>query len=757
MRHGWLHARCLLPLLLTLAGHALAQPAPAAQEAGDARVREAREVGEPDEAQMTKLARETLARWQDPDPARELGMRFRLQLVAGQPAEALASLQALRVLRPSAADDAPLFLQHELHARALLAQRQAQPAQQDYASTWHAAFVEQFAALSDRAAWRAAFAFGTSLARLRAERDAALARSAGRTELPLPEAIELLRAWQVHQAYAAFQPLFAQALRADDMRRYQVERERLVPTRDGAHLSTLVLRPRGGQALTTLYTHTIYAQEDWAWDDARRAAAHGYAGVVSFTRGKGASRDRIVPFRHEGPDAAAVIDWIAAQPWSDGRVGMYGGSYSGFTAWAAAKQRPKALKAIAASATAAPGIDVPMEGNVFLNFMFPWPHYVATHRGLDELQYGDAERWSRLNRHWYASGRAYRALPAIDGHANPWWDEWLRHPAYDTYWQRLIPQGAEFAGLDLPVFATTGYFDGAQIGALHYFREHLRARPDANHRLLVGPFGHLAMQTGVAPVVSGHSTDPSARIDLQVLRLAWFDHVLRGAPLPPLLAGRINWQVMGANRWRHADSLEAMPSTRRRVHLVPGRLSDTAQPGVHSLQTVDFRDRRDAAWTAPEGAVLQALPAQAGLVFESDVLGAPLELAGALAGELHLRVNRRDVDLALSVFERNAQGEYLELAWWLQRASHAEDRRQRRLLVPGAVHRIALRDTRLLGRRMAAGSRLVVTLGAVKQPDRQLNLGSGKDPADETLRDAGQPLRLRILGSSFLDLPVRAE
>ena len=69
--------------------------------------------------------------------------------------------------------------------------------------------------------------------------------------------------------------------------------------------------------------------------------------------------------------------------------------------------------------------------------------------------------------------------------------------------------------------------------------------------------------------------------------------------------------------------------------------------------------------------------------------------------------------------------------------------------------RVRIADTRLLGRRLAAGSRLVVTLGIVKQPDRQLNLGSGKPPADETLADAGQPLEIRWFGSSHSVFPIR--
>ena len=98
---------------------------------------------------------------------------------------------------------------------------------------------------------------------------------------------------------------------------------------------------------------------------------------------------------------------------------------------------------------------------------------------------------------------------------------------------------------------------------------------------------------------------------------------------------------------------------------------------------------------------------------------------------------------------------YFELAYWLQRASYNADRRQRQLLQPRATQRLVVKDTRLLGRKLAAGSRIVVTLGVVKQPDRQLNLGSGKQPSDETIADAGEPLEIRWRGSSYLDFPMR--
>jgi predicted acyl esterase len=153
--------------------------------------------------------------------------------------------------------------------------------------------------------------------------------------------------------------------------------------------------------------------------------------------------------------------------------------------------------------------------------------------------------------------------------------------------------------------------------------------------------------------------------------------------------------------------------------------------------------------------VTDGLDPHLGLVFASAPFATGIELAGSLGGVLDFTVNTRDVDVALGVYERNDKGQYLALAWWLQRASHAGDRRQRRLLQPNAPQRLVVRDTRLLGRRLAPGSQLVVTLGVVKEPGRQLDLGSGKEPSEETIEDAGDPLEIRWHGSSCLDFGIR--
>jgi putative CocE/NonD family hydrolase len=702
---------------------------------------------------MQALAAQLLAEAEANGQPHAADPRFRLELLAGRPAAALASIRELRA-RPGAS--AQLFTQYELYAQALAAP-------EGFEAGFTQALARRLAELSNVQALDLAYVFGTSVPRLRAELAQRLERHQGQTQLSREAALPLLRAYLVAEAYGRMQAYTPALLAADDARRYQIDAELDLPGADGVPISALLVRPRQAAApLTSLLQFTIYAEPEQGLTDAKKMAARGYASMVAYTRGKGRSPGPVTPYEHDGADARAVIEWLAAQPWSDGRVGMYGGSYNTFAQWAAAKHKPAALKALATSASTAPGIDVPMEGNVFMNFLYPWVGFVNGNNSLDYRHYGDSARWARLDRNWYRSGRAYRELDRIDGQPNPLHRRWLDHPSYDAYWQRLIPYQQEFAAIDIRVLAVTGYFDGAQVGALYYFEQHLRHRPDAEHRLLIGPYAHFAMQSGPSPRESGYSLDPVAMVDLQALRLQWFDHVFKGGPRPALLKDRVNYQVMGANTWKHAPSLEAMRPGLQRFHLAAG------EGNVHRLATeapkvsaaalslrVDFKDRSDADLELPPDRLSPRLVTRHALHFASAPLPHGGELSGLFAGRLHFSVNKADVDLAITLYEQLPSGESFELSSWMRRASHAKDRSRRELLKPGRPTQLDFRAERLVSRQLAPGSRLLLTLGVLKQPDLQINYGSGKDVSDETLpTDAGAPLQLRLLRGSWVELPL---
>lgn len=720
------------------------------------------------DAAMPILARQVLSDYRDEDRARYLNNRFRLQLVAGQYAEAERSLVEIRTTAPSTGPVPvrPNLIQYELYARAKALQTRDGTS---FEKAFQRAFTDVIGAMDDPAsalAMRVLNLDPTEGAQERRAVEDALAAQKGKTAIERDPALGLLRVYQIEQVYRDLRPLLPGLVAQDDRRRYTVQRDIAVRTPEGATVCALVVRQRGASVkLPTLLNFTIYANPVTLLNEARRSAAHGYVGVGGTSRGKACSPDKPAPYEYDGRDAAALIDWIAAQPWSDGRVGMYGGSYEGFTQWATAKHRPKALKALMPSVTGAPGIDVPMEGGIAYGFQYYWPFYVTNNRSVDNAPMEDYARWQRMQREWYVSGRSYRDLEKIDGVPNPFYLRWLDHPDYDRYWQDMIPYREEFADLDLKVLTTTGYYDGAQIGALYYLREHYRYRPQAEHYLVIGPYNHISGQRGTVATgdwLRGYKLDPVAQLDIGVLRYQWFDYVFKGAPKPALLADRINYQVMGANEWKHAPSLAAMGERRQRFHFGPAGEGDrnrflAQSPGheAYVTQTLDMRDRSDADRMVPGGGIVdKVIDTADSLVFVSEPFAEAGDFSGLFSGHLDLAVNKRDFDFNISLYELNAQGEYFELSRYQSRASYVADLSRRALLTPDRRTQLDFSAGRLTSRRYQAGSRLVAVVSVLRNPMQPINYGSGKPVSDETVADAGEPVQVKWYGDSYLEIPL---
>ncbi len=724
---------------------------------------------------MSELARVLLDQHSPPqqrDRVRALDARFRLEIVAGRYSDAAQSIATLRVLRARAAKgdaaDRAADVQYEIWASAMaVSARTGKPFEDTFVSAFRAAFAR----LDDRAATLVIRAMTVAPRTLQATMRQEIGRYKPGADVSVTEATGIIRAYQRALTHQAMWPLLGQLFNEDDARRYVTERDIQVRTPDGATVCALAMRPRApARRRPTLLTFSIYMDSAATTSEARRAAANGYAGAVGFTRGKACSPDVPVAYRHDGPDAATLIDWIATRPWSDGRVGMYGGSYSGFTAWAAAKHRPTALRAIMVGSPVGPGIDVPMEGNIAWSFVYAWPFYTTNNKTLDDATYYDNARWWKMSREWYVGGTAYRDLPKIDGTPNPVFLEWLAHPALDDYWRSIIPTGAEFARIDIPVLQTAGYYFGGPGAAMHYFSEHYANNPAARHYLLIGPYEHVPAQRGVVSALgdttktlAGYEIDPVARIDIVAdLRYQWFDWVLRAGPRPSLLEDRVNYQVMGTNTWKHARTVAAMSTERRRFYLHPEpsgkwhRLASSPGSATSGVsQRVDLRYRADIDSMFAGGGVRDtAINTYESVTFVSDPLE-DVEVSGLFSGHLDFVTNKKDFDLSVALFELTTKGEYIQFPPFQIRASHARDLAVRRLLTPGEPQTLDFTAIRLVSRNLKRGSRIVAVIGPIKGPGQQINYGSGKEVSDETVADAGDPLEIRWLGSSYLELPIR--
>lgn len=263
---------------------------------------------------------------------------------------------------------------------------------------------------------------------------------------------------------------------------YLVQDSIIIPTKDGGELSVIIVRNKSiNNPEATILFHSIYANQ-MDLNKAYKIANRGYHVVLSYTRGKALSKSRINPYKYEANDTYNIIDWISKQPWSNKKVGMYGGSYCGYVQWASVKHKiHPSLKTIVPSAAVAPGVAEPMENGVIPNFFYPWPHYVTNNKYLDTLLYNDNDRWYNLNKNWYQAGIAYQDMDRLDGLPNPIFKEWLSHPTFDAYWQELLPYKTDFSHINIPVLSTTGYYDGGQIGSLYYLKEHYKYNPKAEH------------------------------------------------------------------------------------------------------------------------------------------------------------------------------------------------------------------------------------------------------------------------------------
>jgi len=682
---------------------------------------------------------------------------FRLQMITGKYEDACSTIVSLRKL---AGPGTIQNLQHDLFAESQSRQlKNSTTFDIAYNTLWRTLFK----GLNDKSAYRSYNLF-TSRGGIDAidnDFKDALWQAEKKDSLNVSAGIELCRDYYLLTLYRHIETLSRPLIKEDCYRRYNIT-EQLVKTEDGASIDVISVLKKGVNIpQPAVLQYTIYA-DSADWTRIVEPAAYGYAGVMAYTRGKGMSPDKIVPYEDDGKDANAVIDWISKQSWCNGKIGMYGGSYNGFTQWAAAKYHNRALKTIVPYVAAIPGLGLPMENNVFINANYGWVFYVTDNKYLDDKVYNDPARWYKINSSWYASGAAYRRIDSVDVTPNPLLQNWLKHPDYDRYWQKQVPYEGDFANINIPVLTFEGYYDDGQISGLHYMLEDLKYNPRAIHYLIIGPYDHFGTQSGGVPVLRDYKVDPIALISTRDITFQWLDYILKGAKKPEILKDKINYELMGANVWKHAPSIAKMAIRTLKLYLTDAKngndydltQSKPVKPGVLD-ETVDFADRITSYGDYyPYPIIKDSLDRSNGLFFISKPFNKPVAVNGMFSGILKAVINKKDMDICLALYEVMPNGKYFELSYFIGRASYAKDMSKRVLLHTGRHESIPFSRTRLVSRQMSKGSRLLVVLNVLKNSFSEINYGTGKPVADETIKDAKTPLKIKWFNDSFIKVPV---
>lgn len=549
-----------------------------------------------------------------------------------------------------------------------------------------------------------------------------------------------------------------------DGEKYDIEDSVMIPTRDGAKISAIVVRKKNAiAALPAVLQFTIYVRDKGRdLQSLKDAADRGYVGVMAYTRGKRFSQSEIFPYENDANDAFDVIDWISRQSWCSGKVGMYGGSYNGFTQWAAAKKLHPALKTIVPYVANRPGMGLPMENNIFINPNYEWSFYVGNNKYLDNETGDDRKRFRNMMFKWWEIGAAYSKMDSIDGTPNRLFQRWISHPDFDGYWQNMAPYKGDFAQISIPVLAFDGYYNDSQNSGIYYLKEMKKYNPKTPVYLVIGPYGHFGAQLGGQETINGFPVSKNALFPIQDYTYQWLDYILKGAQKPAFLKDKINYQVVGTDDWKSASSLDAMHNDYLKFYLSQekaggGYLLQAKKPKKETflMQEVDFADRENSNNDYyPDPIVRETIYGKNGFVFVSGPLEKPLIVNGSFMGEINLSINKKDLDIGVTLYEVLPTGEYFHLSYYIGRASYANDIAHRNLLTPNKKESISFDNTHLISKQLQKGSRLAVVLNVNKNPFSELNYGTGKIVTSETIDDAKEPLKIKWFNDSFVRIPV---
>ena len=554
-------------------------------------------------------------------------------------------------------------------------------------------------------------------------------------------------------------------IKSEDLKSaYNIQDSVMIKTRDGAYISAIVVRKKEvSSPKPVILQFTIYVR-DKGRDirSLKEAVDNGYVGVIAYTRGKRFSQSDILPYENDGNDAYGIIDWISKQKWCNGSVGMYGGSYNGFTQWAACKKMHPALKTIVPYVANRPGMGLPMENNVFINPNYEWSFYVGNNKYLDTIAGNDRQRFRKMQWKWWETGEAYKKLDSLDGSPNRLFQRWIKHPSFDEYWQKMAPYKNDFAQINIPVLVFDGYYNDSQNSSLYYIRELQKYNPKTPVYAVIGPYDHFGTQVGGEKELYDYKVDSVSIINIKKITYQWFDYILKNGAKPEILKDKINYEVMGANEWRSTPSLDKMANGFLKLYL-----SDSKKGKFYSLkdkkaaqkkylyQEVDFADRQvQNNDYYPDPIIRKEIDTTNGFAFVSEPLKEPILINGSFLGEIKASINKKDMDVGVTLYEVMPNGEYFHLSYFLGRASYAKDITKRNLLKANEIESIPFSNTHLVSKQLSKGSRLLVVINVNKNPFSQLNYGTGKEVSNETIQDAKEPLKVKWYNDSFVKIPI---
>ena len=539
-----------------------------------------------------------------------------------------------------------------------------------------------------------------------------------------------------------------------------------IPMRDKVELNATLYLPKTPDGLLSktpvIFTLTPYISDTY---HARAAyfASHGYTFALVDVRGRGNSAGEFEPFANEGRDGHDVVEWLAQQPFCDGKVAMWGGSYAGFDQWATAKELPPHLATIVPAAAAHPPLDYPSYNNVGETYDMQWFTLTSGRAGQQNL-FADQKFWRTQFLDAYKKHIAFKTLDSFVANPSVNFQRILKHPTADTYYDAMVPTREQFQKIRLPILTITGQYDGDELGALTFYRDHLAnasSEARAKHFLIIGPWDHAGTRTPTDEA-GGVKFGGAGIVDLNELHRQWYDWTMKNGTRPEFLKNQVAYYLLalgntGANgEWKYADSLETLTANPRAFYLdskngdangvfrsgmlrekPPSQGADqfTYDPlDTHRGENVEGTDPKEKTAGIDQTYALSI--GSDGLVYHCNPLPRETPLVGCPQLTLWVSIDTPDTDLKADLYEIQPDGTSIALWSDLRRLRYRDSLRQERLVKLGEIVKCEFAPGLFVARRLMKGSRLRLVVSSPNSILWQKNYNSGGVVANETAKDA---------------------
>jgi len=549
--------------------------------------------------------------------------------------------------------------------------------------------------------------------------------------------------------------------------------------RDGTVLHADVYRPKADGTFPVLLERTPYDKSGSSAFGVK-AAARGYVVVVQDVRGRYTSEGEWYPFKNESNDGFDTVEWVAGLPYSNGKVGMFGGSYVGATQMLTAIVHPPHLAGICPVVTASNYHDGwTYQGGAFEQwFNESWTSGLAQ----DTLNRFVHKNTNALNGMWKLPLTDYPLFEVPNSASDadltrslaPYFMDWLAHPSYDDYWKRWSIE-EHFDDIKVPMLTIAAWYDIFLGGSLrNYIGVKSHGGSEAarqGQKLLVTIGGHAGSGSKIGDVDFG----PAADFEEDDATLDWYDHLFKNASNEFSSAKPVRIFVMGANQWRDEDDWPLKRAVETKYFLHSGGKA-TSLGGDGTLTTAVPRaespDRYtyDPANPAPtiggplccDSEHLKPGPRDQRpvegrndvLIYSTPALAQDLEVTGPIKADLFVSSSAVDTDFIAKLVDVWPDGFAQNLTEGILRVRYRDSQEHPALMNPGQTYKLSI-DLWSTSNVFRKGHKVRVEISSSNFPrfDRNLNTGeenaSGRKPVtaiNTIYHDAEHPSILILPG-----------